>query len=577
MKKIKIIQISLLTLALTGLISCVAKKETIKTQAELLSYDKATFDLYYAEALRLKLTGNISDAFKLLEVCRRINPDSDAVNFQMAQILLGSGDFKNGKLFAKRAYELDKKNIWYSSLLAGTYYQENNIDSTIYYYEKIIELIPEDVEIRLFLANLYSQKGDFDNAIRAHQEFQQRYGINETTTPAYIQNLIIAGKLDLALKEAQEAIKLFPDEIQFYVILAEIYGERGEKAKTTEVYKKLLEKAPQNSQVLISIFDFFLSEKRYDELFQILEPIMLVDEVSKEEKIELFAKLLVIPNLSEEHVKQTVLALMVFESVYENDDIVVLLRPELLSKNNKKQEAINRLEEIISKHPDNYFAWEKLLLLYYEVKDFNKLMTRGGECASRFNLSFLAKILYANGALATGHYDIALEELRKAAILAGDNKEAIIQVYSMKAEVYFRMNNLTEAFQTFEEALKVNPDDIIILNNYAYYLAEQNMELKKAEEMSRKVIEQEKDNPIFLDTYAWVLFKQGKTKKAAKIMEQIISQGSNLSAEHYEHYGFILKKLKKCEKAIENWKIAIKLDSSKTYLNTEIENCGKRK
>ena len=182
----------------------------------------------------------------------------------------------------------------------------------------------------------------------------------------------------------------------------------------------------------------------------------------------------------------------------------------------------------------------------------------------------------SNGAIENKRYDIALEELRKAKILAGDNEEAVMQTLIMEADVFYKMNNLKEAFRIFEEALKNDPDDIIILNNYAYYLAEQNMELKKAEAMSRKVIEQEKNNATFLDTYAWVLFKMGKTKDAAKIMEQIISQNSDISAEHYEHYGFILKKLKNCKKAIENWEIAIQLDSSKSYLNNEIKNCGKR-
>jgi tetratricopeptide (TPR) repeat protein len=234
------------------------------------------------------------------------------------------------------------------------------------------------------------------------------------------------------------------------------------------------------------------------------------------------------------------------------------------------------LEEVISKNPDNYFAWEKLLLLCYDTQDFAKLMLYGGECASRFNLSLFAKILYANGAIANERYDIALEELRKATIIAGDNNDALMQIYAMKADVLYRMDNFQEAFQTFEEVLKLNPNDIITLNNYAYYLAEQNMELKKAEIMARKVIEQEKDNATFLDTYAWVLFKQGKNRAAAKIMEQVISRGTDLSAEHFEHYGFILQKLRKCNQAIEYWKIAIKLDSSKSHLNNEIENCGKR-
>ena len=576
MKKIRIIQISLFTLALVGLMACVTKRRAIRESASLSKYDEATFDYLYAEALRKKFMGDGRDALMYFEQSRRLNPNSDAVNYQIAQILLSAGNFKNGKIYAKRAYELDKKNIWYSALLAGVYYQENKIDSAIYIYEKAAEQVPDNDDLQIALANLYSENGDFENAIRVHQELQRRYGINENTTPVYIQILIIAEKYDLAINEAQEAIKLFPDEIEFYALLAEIYRKKGEGLKAIEVYKYLIEENPQNSQILVLVCDFLLNEKLYDDFFQILTPIILDDEISNEDKISLFAKLLETPNLDQSVIDQTVLALMVFESASENDEIVMLLRPKLLSNNNRKDEAIKLLEVAISKRPENYFAWESLLLLCFETKNFNKLMAYGGECASRFNRSISAKLFYAHGALENKRYDIALEELRKAEILAGDNNEAVVQILSMKAEVFYRMNNFSEAFKTFEEALKVAPNDMIILNNYAYYLAEHDMELKKAGAMSRRVIEQEKDNATYLDTYAWVLFKKGKTKAAAKIMEQVIAQGSNLSAEHYEHYGFILKKLKKCKQAVENWEIAIKLDSSKNHLNNEIENCGKR-
>ena len=576
MKKYGIIQISLFALALTALMSCVAKRGTDRTQAELLKYDEAAFDYYYSEALKQKFMGNAGDALMYFEQCRRLNPESDAVHYQIAQILLSAGNFKNGKSYAQRAYDLDKANIWYSSLLAGIYYQESKIDSAIYIYEKALELTPDNDNVWIFLANLYAEKGDYGSAIRAHQALKQKYGINENFTPVYIQILMLANRLDLALAEAQEAIKLFPEEVMFYAQLAEIYGRKDEGEKAIEVYRQLLEDNPQNPQVLMSVCDFLLGEERYYELFQILNSVILDDEISKEDKISFFAKILEIPNLPSDVVDQTVVALMILESVYDHDDIVVLLRPELLDKNNRKAEAIERLELIVKWRPDNYFAWEKLLLLYYYARDYDKLMARGEECASRFNRSFVAKLLYAHGAHGNGRYDIALEELRKAAILAGDDEDAIMQVVLMKADVLYKMGNFTEAFKTFEEALNMNPDDIVILNNYAYYLAEHDMELKKAEAMARKVIEQEKDNPTYLDTYAWVLFKMGKTKQAAKIMEQIISRNPDLNAEYYEHYGFILKKQKKCKEAVANWETAIKLDSSKNHLNNEITNCGKR-
>lgn len=202
-------------------------------------------------------------------------------------------------------------------------------------------------------------------------------------------------------------------------------------------------------------------------------------------------------------------------------------------------------------------------------------MIRGEECATNFNRSFLAKILYANGAMEIGKFDIALEELKKAEILAQDNKDSVLQVLTMRADIYYRMKDYSKAFETFESALKSDKEDLTVLNNYAYYLAEQNMKLKEAEKMARKVIEKDKNNATFLDTYAWVLYKRGKVKEADKIMETIMKSNEKPDATLYEHYGFILKKEKKCDKAIENWNIAMKLDTLKNNLINEINNCGK--
>jgi Tfp pilus assembly protein PilF len=145
----------------------------------------------------------------------------------------------------------------------------------------------------------------------------------------------------------------------------------------------------------------------------------------------------------------------------------------------------------------------------------------------------------------------------------------------MKADVYYRMKDYPNAFETFRTAMKTDNEDLTVINNYAYYLAEQNTNLKEAEEMAKKVIEKEKRNTTFLDTYGWVLYKRGKLKEAAKVMESVISSGEKPDAVWYEHYGYILKKEKKCEEAIINWNISFKLDSTKTELLKEIQNCGK--
>jgi Tfp pilus assembly protein PilF len=303
--------------------------------------------------------------------------------------------------------------------------------------------------------------------------------------------------------------------------------------------------------------------------------VIINDRITREEKISLISELIADEDIIKNYNKEMELAVMILEANIPDDDIILLLRPDLLQKSGKPEEAAKRLEEIIKVNPDNYYAWEKLLFVYYELKNYKNLQTWGEEGATRFNRSIMAKIMYAAGAMENENYDIAIEELRKADILAGDNKAMKLQVQTMRADLYYRMKNYTDAFNAFDEALKLDNSDMTVMNNYAYYLAEQDMRLKEAEKMAKFVIDNEPGNNTFLDTYAWVLYKRGKAREASRIMEKIIDSDDNGDAEYYEHYGFILKKMGKCREATLSWEKAITLDESKVKLKNEIENCRK--
>ena len=536
-------------------------------------FDSAAFNYVYVEAIKQKLTGNAGEALKYLEQSIKINPESDAAYYQMAQIVLANGDIANGKKYAAKALQIDNDNVWYLMMIAGLYYQEKNLDSAIYFYEKAIKYYPEKENLQVALGGLYSENNNFEKANSIFDLLDNKYGINETTAVASIQSLISAKKFEEALQKALHLTENKPDEVGYRALLAEVYSAKGENDKALEVYKELIEENPDNPQTLLSLSDFLVREKYYDELFILLNTLILNTRITKEDKIALFARLIEIPDLVSNHGDQLILAVRILEADYPGDNIIPLLRPELLIRQQKLSETAVVLEEIIKKNPENYYAWEKLLIVYLQLGDFKKLMVKGEEAASRFNRSFVAKVLYANGAIENGNFQVALDELKKAEILAGDEKANMMQVLTMKADVYYRMKDYDKAFEVFELALKTDSEDLTTLNNYAYYLAEQNMNLKEAEEMAAKVIETEKDNTTFLDTYAWVLYKRGKLKEAARTMERIIGLNQKPDAEWFEHYGFILKKQEKCEEAIEKWNIAMKIDTTKKDLVKEIENC----
>jgi len=571
-KTVNIVLVLVTTVLFTG--SC--SRKIVPGLKPGKEYNLAGYNNLYIEAIKQKLLGNIGNALQCFQQCIEINPQSDGSYFQMAQILISSGDIDNGKKFLKKACEISPDNMWYNMLLAGIYHQQNNIDSTIICYERAVKGNPSKDDLLISLAALYNEKKEFSKARTMLGNFEEKFGVNEKTTLSIIETLLAEGKKKEARLKVEELLAGNPDDIVLNGYLAEIYGSEGETEKAREVYRSLIERNPENPNIQLSLIKFLSDEKSYEELIDLLNIALLNEKIRREDKISLVSELIENNDIIKGYAKNMELSLMLLEAQYKDDNIIILLRPEFLKNQKKNIEAASRLEEIIKANPDNYFAWERLLFVYLELRDFKNLEQKGKECATRFNRSVIAKMLYANAALENGNYDVALEELRKADILAGENKEIKLQIMTIRADLYYRMKNYAEAFRAYDEALKLNSNDLTVMNNYAYYLAEQDMNLKEAEKMARIVTEKDKGNSTFLDTYAWVLYKRGKSREAARIMEKILGSDEHSNdAEYYEHYGYILKKMGRCNDAIMSWEKALMIDSLKTELKNEIIKCGK--
>ena len=109
------------------------------------------------------------------------------------------------------------------------------------------------------------------------------------------------------------------------------------------------------------------------------------------------------------------------------------------------------------------------------------------------------------------------------------------------AECYYRTGRYSDAWATFDRCLAITGDNIGVLNNYAYYLAEQSTRLADAERMSKKTIDAEPDNATFLDTYAWVLHCMGRNNEALKYMERAVAADKRQSQTLIDHLNTIKK------------------------------------
>jgi tetratricopeptide (TPR) repeat protein len=144
-----------------------------------------------------------------------------------------------------------------------------------------------------------------------------------------------------------------------------------------------------------------------------------------------------------------------------------------------------------------------------------------------------------------------------------------VDAIAQLALVYDGMHKFEESDALYEEALRLDPANALVLNNYAYSLAERDVQLDRALTMARKAVEAEPANPSYLDTIGWVYFKLESYREAEHYVKEAIGKGE-VSAVVYEHLGDIYYKLNQKDLALEQWNLALKLDAGNTALRDKI-------
>ena len=533
------------------------------------------YDYLLAEAMRQKYVGDISEAAAIFEKCIEID-DTRAVPFyELAQIYAALGSESRSLAYASKAANLEPGNYWYQLACGSLFTQYNQKDSALVYFTRALKADSNALEVNTILAGLYAEKGDAAKADSLFRLLDEEGALNDEMFLMMITGLIGNGNIKEAARRTEKLVLEQPSETRYKALLADIYFEDGRKEESDSIYREIIEKDPDNIESQMLYLMNLVYKKEYSGISRFLNNVFESELVDRERKISVAGRLLQDTAFITDNTGSLGESLIILEDKYPEDEEILSLRAAMYEIAGKKDEAIARYEEIVRKIKPAFYSSEKLVLLYAEKKEYEKLYSFAAVYSTENNRSILGKVYYAIAAMELKHYEVADAELKKALILAGNNSELKVQVLSMIGDLKYRMKDFENAYKSYEEALALNPHEVLVLNNYAYFLAEGNKDLNKALKMAEEVMKTDGDNETYIDTYAWVLHKLGKNKKAYNEMLRIFEKQEERDPEILEHMGYILKSMGKCSEATGYWEEALKKDNSKTYLEKEIEACRK--
>ena len=538
---------------------------------ELSASERIDYEYILTEATKQKLFGNFKQAITLYEKCIQVNKNSDIAFYQLGNIFLITGNYNNALPYATKAVNLNSKNYWYKIQLAQLYLAKNYKDSAKIVYQQILGYWPEKVEINFELARIYAEERDYDKSLKILNKIEKENGISEPVSMLREQIYVQTGKTDLAVNELLKLVELMPDEIRYLGLLAELYNSAGRNKEAQETYEKIFRIDPENILALLSYAEYMRDIGKTDEQYKILEKVFRDGKILVDQKLQVLIGYLTDENEFTKRNEKIGGLINILMDLYPENYRVKTAHADYLVKNNKYTEALEEYNWVLSVEKNNYFIWEQVLFIENMLENVEDVYDKSSEAMKIFRDKPVLYLFKGNAAMRMGNNNEAISILEEGITKVSDNQPLEIQFYSLVAEAYRGIGNHDKSDDYYEKALKLDPENLVILNNYSYFLSLRQKRLDLAEKMSKKTILAEPENYTYLDTYAWVLFKSGNLKKALEYIEKAFQFNGSGDPDILEHYGDILDKLGKKSEAVRYWKLSIEKGNDSERIKKKIE------
>jgi len=376
--------------------------------------------------------------------------------------------------------------------LAKIYEKLDDADHVEQYYERAIEIEPENVQARLgyiqFLISLHRYQAASNQAQAIIGSLSEDRQVREFLP--MVENLLEHTPDDIALRraliEACRRAGLQREFVAHCTQLINLYYRRNEFAEVAELYRRLLEIEPDNVTFRTHLIDALMRLKR------------------REEAIEQY-----------------------FELV------------DYYIRNENYEDAENTLVELLDQSPGNPRALEMLVEILIEAGRHEDAIQRIRELSEIY--------------VGVGKNDKAVEVLKRALAFDPDNREmrrriaeisredqrtrASVEEQVARAAAALKEGNLAAAIEAQREAVRLRPDDAELRRQLAEMLARQGSTTAAADELIQ---------------IARLRTEQGDFEKALEAVDELLARDpSNYAARRLR--AEIFAKMGDRERALEEF------------------------
>lgn len=552
------------------------QQQTVRVDS-LSPNNRKRYDYFLTEAARQHAAGNYSAAFDLYEHARNIDPNSATANYYLSLYLTEMKQDSLGLLRLQKAIEQDPENLIFAERLAQYYISKGKYEDAINAYEAVYAKNHSNTDVLRVLAQLYQQQKNFKMMLNTVNRLETEEGESEQFTLTKMRIHEMMDDKKAAYNELKSLVEQHPLDMQYKTMLGNWLMQHDRQKEAFKYFTDVLKEEPDNSYAQMSLYDYYNATKQADLANGMLDKILMSQKTDTQTKIMMFRSFIQ-NNETEGGDSTKVIALFdkVLNVPQPSSEIAEVRAAYMSLKKMTTDSVISAFKKVLDIAPDNANARIQTIQLLWNQKKYHEVIEQA-KAAHEYNPEEM--IFYYFGGMAyyqNKDEDAALNEFRLG--VAQVNKlsanDLVSDLYAVMGDILHQKNQKDAAFAAYDSCLQWKADNVMALNNYAYYLSEEGKDLHKAEAMSYKTIKLEPNNGTYLDTYAWILFMEERYVDAKTYIDAALKNRDSTenNSTVLEHAGDIYAMNGMVNEAVGYWKQALDDDHQTEILKWKIEN-----
>jgi tetratricopeptide (TPR) repeat protein len=439
-------------------------------------------------------TGNLKQAAKVIEAVPMDNR-TPRMEYALGATYDQLKDKKSAVAAFQRAYEMDPESLRALNALAQTLYQDNQLDASLGYYNRLAAADPENANAYIHISEIQRRQGHYKQALASILKARK---LDPTSLDAgYNEGLLldVLGQFDDAVKAYQQMVDLTSHANGAYTAaeknnrsiflerLGGVYQEQNQTDLAVAAYQKMIDMGGDSAL------------RGYQDQIQAYQT---AHEPSKA-------------------IAVTHKAIAAFPA---NVGMKLILAGEMADQGQVDQGFALAQAQLKNK-PSDLIIWETMAQMNIRLRRWKK----------------------------------AEKDLNKAQPLATKNSEKAYLLF-LRGEWAERQNHVAPAVKYFQQALALEPSSAMTLNYLGYMLANRGLKLPQALKWIQQAVNLDPSNAAYLDSLGWVYYKLGDYELAEHNLRSAVSRDQTDPTVRM-HLGDVYEKTGRIRLAAAQWKLSL--------------------